>query len=76
VQTMLARIQSLFGPFPPRMLEKGRDVHKFFRANRDGSLFERDEDNDSDRVLVSILKKNSTNLRIHLRCEDEGSLSL
>ena len=41
VQTMLARIQSLLGPFPAHMLERGRDVHKYFRARRDGSLFER-----------------------------------
>jgi len=43
VQTMLARIQSLLGPFPAHMLERGRDAHKYFRARRDGTLFERGE---------------------------------
>ena len=46
VQTILARIQSLLGPFPAHMLERGRDAHKFFCAQLDGSLFERVEAED------------------------------
>jgi hypothetical protein len=71
VQTMLARIQSLFGPFPPHMLERGRDVHKYFRANRKGSLFEREESNGGN---VLILSAQTTNLHYHLGCRDEGFL--
>lgn len=39
VQTMLARMQSLFGPFPQHMLDNGRDVSKYFTTK--GVVYER-----------------------------------
>ena len=86
VQTMLARIQSLLGPFPARMLAGGRDVHKYFRAARDGTLFERKAGaggseasspggaGDEGGETVSVLSASRTNLRVHLACEDAGFL--
>ena len=89
VQTMLARIQSLLGAFPPHMLERGRDVHKYFRARRDGTLFERTDaaadeggagaggegaEAGAAGARVQVLSARRTNLRRQLRTEDEGFL--
>lgn len=43
VPTILARMQSLLGAFPARMLERGEDVHKFVSPR--GEVFERTESN-------------------------------
>ena len=84
VQTMLARIQSLLGAFPPHMLERGRDVHKYFCARRDGTLFERTDAADEAGggagagagfgARVQVLSARRTNLRRQLRTDDEGFL--
>jgi hypothetical protein len=41
MQMMLARMQSLFGQFPQRMLDTGRDSSKYLSAK--GVVFERPE---------------------------------
>lgn len=53
---MLARLQSLFGPFPEQMRLLGRETSKYFTP--DGSLYMLSEEGDS----VSVLKEAPLNL--------------
>lgn len=67
IQMMLARMQSLFGPFPPAMLEAGREVHKYFSAR--GVVYER-----TDAGTIMLLAPRRTNLRLRLGCTDPDFL--
>jgi serine/threonine protein kinase len=68
VQTILARMQSVLGVFPKRMLADGPDTPKWFTADRSGRVYERTGDG------VVVLTPERTNLSIVLDCQDDGFL--
>ena len=40
IQTILARMQSVLGPFPKHMLRRGKEVNKYFTSDR-SAIYER-----------------------------------
>jgi serine/threonine protein kinase len=52
VQTILARMQSLLGPFPPHMLAEGKDVGKFFLNVEEGGVVYEVQPDNPEEVCV------------------------
>lgn len=65
VVMMLSRITGILGPFPKRVLDEGKEVHKYF--TRTDIVYERDEDN---RFSMIFPKKTCLQARLHLPLTD------
>uniref|UniRef100_A0A0D3JS64 Protein kinase domain-containing protein n=1 Tax=Emiliania huxleyi (strain CCMP1516) TaxID=280463 RepID=A0A0D3JS64_EMIH1 len=65
--TMLARIVGILGPFPQRMLERGRHTHKFFVGD---TPYERDASG-----AICLLRPKPSSLRHRLHSDDKLFLS-
>ena len=61
VATMLARIIGIMGPFPPHVLQKGRETGKYFSLSN--IVYERDEEGAFQLVFP---KKTTLHSRLHL----------
>ena len=66
VQLILARMQSLLGPFPQEMLDKGREASKFFTAK--GSVFERTETGSITYVNFRLTQRRRVSVKTLLSC--------
>jgi len=77
VQTMLARIVGVLGPFPPDMLQRGRYAHKYFTAT--GTVYERTPahvvDLDQPAYTYYFVHPKISSLRHRLHTDDETFLS-
>lgn len=84
---MLARIQGILGPFPPRMLDNGRsvplltsliififssEVERYFAASR--VIFERSEDTEGNLSITLVYPK-KTSLRHRLQLSRDHLLT-